>query len=147
MGIADWLGIGKTIAEPIKAVGDLYTTDKARIEANAKLQEADSKVIDSQTKLQEVTQKPQLALLEIDRILSMSSNIFKSGYVPLAGWTAGFLFLVYWFPQIIIATYVWGWACIESGRVTPFPIRPDEIMNLVYVMCAGGVHSLFKGKS
>ena len=37
MGIKDWLGLSsESIAKPIKALGDLYTTDKARIESETK---------------------------------------------------------------------------------------------------------------
>lgn len=135
MGIKDWLGIGSEIAKPIEAVGDLYTTDKARLEATAKLTEA-------QTKLTEVSQKPQLAFLEVDRILSMSSDFFKSSYIPMAGWTAGFLLLVYYLPQLVVMHYVWAKASIEAGRCSPFPMKPDDLLQLVYIMCAGGVHSI-----
>jgi hypothetical protein len=136
VSLGKWLGIGAEIAKPIEAVGDLYTTDKARLEATAKLTEA-------QTNLAEVTQKPQLALLETDRILAMSSNLFKSGFIPLSGWTAGFLLLVYYLPQLIVMHYVWAKHSIANGHCAPFPMRPDDLLHLVYVMCAGGVHSIF----
>jgi hypothetical protein len=132
MGISNWFGLGTEIAKPIEAVGGLYTTDKARIEV--------------ETKYQEVAQKPQMALLEVDRILSMSSNFFKSGYIPMAGWTAGFLLLCFYFPQIIISTYIWAGASFAANKVLPFPMKPDDILHLVYVMCAGGVHSLFANR-
>lgn len=135
MSLSDLLGAGKAIADPIKAVGDLYTTDKARMEAEAKLTDADSK-------FQEVIQKPRLSLLSIFQTLATSPNLFKSGYISLAGWTSGFLVLCYYFPQLMIMTYVWGKASIIAGQCEPFPMRPDDILNLVYVMCAGGVHSL-----
>lgn len=136
MSLRDWLGLGAEVAKPIEAVGDLYTTDKARIEANAKLTEA-------QAKFEEIKQKPQLAGIEVERILAMSANVFKSGYIPCAGWTAGFLMLVYYLPQLIVMNYVWAKASIVAGHCLPFPMKPDDILNLVYVMCAGGVHSIF----
>lgn len=139
MGISDWLGLGTAISKPIKAVGDLYTTDKSRLEAEAKLTEAEAKY-------ESVAQKPAMALIEVNRLFAMSTDFFKSAYIPLAGWTAGFLMLAYYFPQIVIITYVWGGECISTGIVKPFPMKPDDILNLVYVMCAGGVHSLFNTK-
>jgi hypothetical protein len=135
MGISDWLGLGKTVSEPIKAVSELYTTDKARLAAEAKLTEADAK-------FEDVKQKPKLALLEIEKILAMSSNLFKSGYIPAAGWTSGFLVLCYYFPQLVVMNYIWAKASIVAGHCLPFPMRPDDILNLVYVMCAGGVHNI-----
>ena len=128
MGISDWLGLGKAVAEPITAVSGLYTTDKARIEA--------------ETKYQEVAQKPQLAILETNRILALSSNVFKSGWPSMLGWTAGFLVLLYYFPQLAIMTYVWGKQAIATGIIKPFPMRPDEILNLVYLLFGFGTHNL-----
>lgn len=136
MGIKDWLGIGSAISKPIEAVGELYTTDKARLEATATLTEA-------QTKLVDVTQKPNMALLEVDRILSMSNNLFKSGFIPLSGWTAGFLLLVYYLPQLMVMHYVWARHAIDTGSCSPFPMKPDDLLHLVYVMCAGGIHNIF----
>lgn len=124
MGIMNWLGIGKDLAEPINAVGNLYTTDKARIEA--------------ETKLQEILQKPQIAQLENNKLLALSGKLFNSGWMPLLGWTCGFLILLYYAPQILIVTYVWGKVCIISGKPIPFPMKADEILNLVYLLFGMG---------
>lgn len=139
MGIADWLGLGTSIAKPIKAVSELYTTDKARLAAESKLTEADAK-------FEEIKQKPQLAQLENNKILSMSSNLFNSGGLALLCWTSGFLVLCYYLPQIAISTYVWGKASIAAGRCAPFPMKPDDIMNLVYVIYGYGIHHLVRKK-
>lgn len=139
MGIKDWLGIGTQIAKPIEAVGNLYTTDKARIEAEAKLKEAEAK-------LKEISQRPMLAQIDMNKILASSSNIFNSGGLALICWTAGFLLLLYYFPQILVATYVWGKASIATSKCAPFPIKADDIMNLVYVIYGYGVHNLIGKK-
>lgn len=130
MGIANWLGLGKDLAKPIEAVGNLYTTDKARLE--------------SQKDLEEIVQKPILAQLATNAIMASSSHLFNSGWQPMIGWTSGFLVLIYYFPQILIATYVWGGHCISSGIVTPFPMKPDDILNLVYLLFGFGAHSIAK---
>lgn len=130
MGIKDWLGIGSEIAKPIEAVGDLYTTDKARIEAN--------------TKLEDVLQKPVLAQIDLNKIFASSNNVFVSGWIPLLGWSCGFLLLAYYLPQIVIATWVWGHLCINSGIIKPFPMKPDDLMNLVYLLITSKIHSLIK---
>lgn len=128
MGIMNWLGIGKDLSEPIKAVGDLYTTDKARIEA--------------ETKLEEQLQKPVITQMANNAIMAASSSMFNSGWQPLIGWTAGFLVLIYYCPQIMIITYVWGSHCIDTGIITPFPMKSDEILNLVYLLFGFGGYSL-----
>jgi hypothetical protein len=130
MGLASWLGFGKEVAEPIRAVGDLYTTDKARIEA--------------ETKYEEIIQKPVLAQLANNGIMAAAQNIFEAGWQPLLGWTAGFLVLIYYAPQILIITYVWGRHCIDSGLVAPFPMKADDILNLVYLLFGFGGYSLAK---
>lgn len=132
MGVLNWLGIGKDIAEPIKAVGDLYTTDKARMEA--------------QEKLEGTLQKPQLAQLENNKLLILTGKLFNSGWQPLIGWTSGACVFLYWVPQLLIANYVWAHQCFELGRVVAFPIPPDDIYNLVWLLFGFGGYSLIKKK-
>lgn len=132
MGIKELFGLGDTIAKPIKAVGDLYTTDKARIEA--------------ETKLEEVQQKPTLAQIQTNSILAASQNVFKSSWQPLVGWSAGFLILLYYAPQLIIITIVWGGNCLDTGIITPFPMKPDELLNLVWLLFGFGGYSLINKK-
>lgn len=130
MGIMNWLGIGADIAKPIDSVSNLYTTDKARIEA--------------QTKYEEIVQKPVLAQLANNGIMAAAQNIFEAGWQPLLGWTAGFLVLIYYAPQILIITYVWGSHCVAVGVVSPFPMKADDILNLVYLLFGFGGYSLAK---
>jgi hypothetical protein len=133
MGIMNWLGIGDDLAKPIDSVSNLYTTDKARIEA--------------EKDYQDIVQKPVLAQASINAILAASTKLFNSGWQPLLGWTCGFLILLYYFPQITIATIIWGRGCFDTGIVSQFPIKPDDILNLVYLLFGFGVHSLVKPKS
>ena len=128
MGVSDWLGIGKAVSEPIKAASELYTTDKARIAA--------------ETEYQRVVQKPQLAQLETNRLYAISSHLFVSGWAPLLGWSCGFLVLAYYMPQIMIVTWVWGNQCLDTGVIRPFPMRPDDILNLVYLLFGFGTHHI-----
>jgi len=132
MGIKDWLGLGDTIAKPIEAIGDLYTTDKARIAA--------------QTQYESVVQKPQLSQLENNRLLILSGELFNSGWISLLGWTCGFLILLYYAPQIIIITYIWAKHCAKSGVPIPFPMKSDEILNLVYLLFGMGGLGVVKKK-
>lgn len=127
MGILDLFN-GKTIPDTLNAASNLYTTDKARLEAEGKLEE--------------IEQKPQLAQLNNNAIMAAASSFFNSGWQPLIGWTAGFLVLIYYFPQIMIITYVWGLECVRTKVVSPFPMKPDDILNLVYLLFGFGVQSI-----
>ena len=131
MGISDWFS-KDGIAEPIKAVGNLYTTDKARLEAEAKYEE--------------VAQKPLLAQISANAMMSVAKSLFVSGWQPLIGWTAGFLILIYYAPQIIIMTVVWGSNCLDQGVVEPFPMNADDLLNLVWLLFGFGGYSLIKRK-
>jgi len=128
MGILNWLGVGADLAKPIDAASNLYTTDKARLEAEKDLELA--------------AQKPELAQLANNAIMAASSSMFNSGWQPLVGWVAGFLVLLYYLPQLIIIECVWGYHCISTVSISPFPMAPDNILNLVYLLFGFGVHSL-----
>jgi|SRR6267154_4076952 len=128
MGILNWIGLGDQIAKPIDSIGKLYTTDKDRL--------------DAQLKHEEILQKTQSGQSEINKIFASSDGIFKSGWQPLIAWTCGFLVLLYYAPQIIIVMYVWGRSCILTGVVTPFPMKPDDILNLVWLLFGFGGYSL-----
>lgn len=132
MGLLNWLGVAKDIAEPIKAVGDLYTTDKARLEA--------------QGKFEEIQQKPQLAQLENNRLLILTGKVFNSAWAPLIGWTSGACVFLYWVPQLLVANYIWTVQCFTEGVVMPFPIKPDDIYNLVWLLFGFGGYSLIRKK-
>ena len=133
MGIMNWLGIGADLAKPIDSVSNLYTTDKARLEA--------------EKDLTEVVQKPQLAQLATNSILAASNSMFNSGWQPLIGWTAGFLVLLYYAPQIIITTYLWARLSFHANSVLPFPMKPDDLLNLVYLLFGFGIHSVVSRNS
>lgn len=82
----------------------------------------------------------------IDKIPSVLTTFFNSSYIPLLGWSCGFLILTFYFPQIIITTYVWGKNCIETGIVTPFPMKATDLHNLVYLLITSGVYACVKRK-
>lgn len=127
MNIFSWMGLGKDIAQTVDAVGNLYTTDKARLDGEQKLAE---------TLVPAATEQ-----LQNNRLMLAAGCFFSSGWQSLIGWTAGFLVLLYYAPQIIIATYVWGKLCLHTGNVNAFPIRPDDILNLVWLLFGfGGYH-------
>jgi hypothetical protein len=130
MSLLDWLGVG--IEKPVEAVGKLYTTDKDRLAGEAVLED--------------VQQKPQLAQIENNRLLILGGRFFNSAWQPLIGWTAGACVLIYWVPQLVVADYIWATQCIRFQALIPFPIKPDEIYNLVWLLFGFGGYSLLKRK-
>ena len=132
MGLLQWIGLGSEIAKPIDAVSNLYTTDKARIEA--------------ETKPEEVTQKVTLAQIDTNKILAASSNIFNAGWQPLIGWTSGFCVALYYIPQLLIINYEWSRNILTYHIITPFPIDPTDILNLVYLLFGFGAYHIVKKK-
>jgi hypothetical protein len=132
MSIMSWVGLGSEMAKPIKAVGDLYTTDKARIAAD--------------TELETAQQRRGLAQLENNRVMALASNLFTSGWQPMVAWSAGFCVALYYIPQLIIANIIWSNECFELGHVVPFPIDPTDILNLVYLLFGFGTYNIVKRK-
>ncbi len=130
MGLLSWIGIGADMAKPIEAASHLYTTDKDRLEAQAKLAE--------------VEQKPGLAQLENNKIMLASKRLFESGWQPLIGWTSGACVALYYVPQLIVANYVWIGNCLADNKVIQFPIPSDDILNLVYLLFGFGTYHLAK---
>lgn len=132
MSFLRWLGLGKSLAEPIKAVGDLYTTDKARIEAATKYELAE--------------QKRGLAQLENNRLMIQSAEFFQSAWPALIAWTAGACIALYYIPQLVILNYLWIKQSIELQTFIAFPLDPTDILNLIYLLFGFGVHNVIKNK-
>lgn len=128
MGLLDWLGAGKTLAEPIDAVGNalskVVTTDKDRLAAEATLEL--------------LRQQPGALQVELNKINAQSARFFDSGWRPMIGWTAGFCFALYWVPQLILADYVWLTMCIAKQTILPFPVKSDDITQIIYLMLGFG---------
>lgn len=134
MGLLGWLSMSspKDLAAPIEAVSDLYTTDKARINA--------------QTGLIAEVDKAIIAQTGVNAIMAQSTSFFVSGWQPMIGWTSGFLVLIYYAPQLIIINYLWAKACLLTGEIKPFPMSPTDILNLIYLLFGFATHSLLQPK-
>jgi hypothetical protein len=130
MGVLDWLGISKAVPETVKAVSDLYTTDKARMEATKSLIDAD--------------QRTDIESIKVNAIFAASERFFKSGFIPMTGWTVGFLILLFYAPQLIVNNWLWAKQCLATGKLVPFPMKPDDIMYLVGLVFGFHAHSIFK---
>lgn len=121
MGIKDWLGLGDTIAKPIKAVGDLYTTDKARIEA--------------ETNYEAIAQKPQLAQIGVNEIDAQSNSWFNSGWRPLCGYVCtASLAWTYLFQPIFIFIL-----SVAHGNIPVLQNNTGDIMPIITGMLGLGI--------
>jgi hypothetical protein len=132
MGLLNFLGLNTDIAKPIEAISDLYTTDKAKLAAEAALEE--------------VMQKRGLSQLENNKIMLMASNGFESLWIPLIGWTSGFCVALFYIPQLIVVNLEWSLQVLETHQITPFPIDPTDILNLVYLLFGFGTYHIAKKK-
>lgn len=132
MGIFSWLTSSPVadLAKPIDAVGNLYTTDKAKIEATKDLIHEENQT--------------QIAQAEVNKVYASSSYFFNSAWVPLLGYTCGFLILLYYAPQIIICTWVWGKTALATGVVKQFPMQASDLLYLIGLLYGVGTHSLVK---
>jgi hypothetical protein len=73
-------------------------------------------------------------------------NGFESLWQPLLGWTAGFCVALYYIPQLVVVNLEWSLQVLETHEITPFPIDPGDIMNLVYLLFGFGTYHLAKKK-
>jgi hypothetical protein len=81
----------------------------------------------------------------MDNEIMMRSRIFfESAWPALIGWTSGGCIALYYVPQLIICNYVWISTCLESHTIVPFPMNPENILNLVYLLFGFGSHNIIK---
>ena len=77
--IAGLFGAGKTIAEPVEAVGNvldkLFTSDDERL--------AHSEIVER------LRQQPGLAQVELNKVEAQHRSIFVAGWRPFIGWVCG----------------------------------------------------------
>ena len=132
MSIADWLGISKTIPKTVEAVSQLYTTDKARLEA--------------EKEIAQVIQKSDNLAGATNIVDAKSLAMFQSSWRPLLGWTAGACLALYYIPQILLTEYFWALQCIAKNAVVPFPMKADDILNLVYILLGFGAYRMIEKK-
>lgn len=132
MGLLNFLGIGKEISEPINAVSKLYTTDIQRLEG--------------EQKLDQILEQPQLAQIEVNKILASSNSIFEAGWEAWIGWISGLCVGLYYLPQITIIEYLWADNCFHAHKVLPFPMSSVDIFHLVSILFGAGLYKIINNK-
>lgn len=121
---------GDALAKPIDAVGNVLskvvTTDKDRLAA--------------EQAMEILRQHPHELQVEINKLEAQSTSLFKGGWRPYIGWICGTCIALYYIPQFLLADYLWFTQCLQQTKLLPFPINPDGLMQLVYLLLGFGAY-------
>ena len=120
MGLLDWI-----TPKTINSVSNLYTTDKARLQAESEILKAATPMVTAQ--------------LENNHAMIQSGKWYLSFWIALLGYTMGFCMALYWIPQLIIVNYLWIEQSLKLHKITPFPISDTSIMQVVMLLLGVGV--------
>ena len=139
----DLIGIGSIIESVGKVAGDLYTTDKERLQMAL-----EERKLDLEEK--KIDQATDLAQVDINKIEAASSSLFVAGWRPAVGWV-GVLGLAYQFLGYPLMQWVWsfGQGCdiIPKGLNPPPDLQTDQLMTLLAGLLGfGGMRSFEKHK-
>ena len=128
------LSIIKPDAVSKNVIGKIYTTEGEKLSA--------------QEMLERLRQNPQLWTSELNKINATDTRLFNSGWRPYVGWVCGICVALYYIPQFILADYLWVTMCLDRNAILPFPIDPDSLMQLLWLMLGFGAYRTaekFKG--
>lgn len=132
MGILDLIGIGNAISKPIEAVGSVLdkvvTTDKDRSNA--------------EQVMALIRQNPMLWQAVLNNFNATSSRFFDSSWRPFIGWVGGLCIALYFIPQFSFAAYLWVSLCTAKHEIIPYPIKADQLMELVWLLLGFGAYHI-----
>jgi hypothetical protein len=139
----DLIGIGNIIEGVGKVAGDLYTTDKERLEMALE----ERKLSLEEKKIDQAT---DLAQVGINKIEAASTSLFVSGWRPAVGWV-GVAGLTYQFLGYPLMQWVWAFGqgvdIIPKGLAAPPDLQIEHLMTLLAGLLGfGGMRSFEKSK-
>ena len=139
----DLLGIGSIIEGVGKVAGDLYTTDKERLQMAL-----EDRKLDLEEK--RIDQATDLAQVGINKIEAASTSLFVSGWRPAVGWV-GVAGLTYQFLGYPLMQWVWAFGqgvdIIPKGLAAPPDLQIEHLMTLLAGLLGfGGMRSFEKSK-
>jgi hypothetical protein len=139
----DLLGIGSIIEGVGKVAGDLYTTDKERMEMAL-----EERRLDLEEK--RIDQETDLAQVEVNKIEAASTSTFVSGWRPAVGWV-GVAGLAYQFLGYPLMQWCWAFGqgvdIIPKGLAPPPDLQVEQLMTLLAGLLGfGGMRSFEKSK-
>jgi hypothetical protein len=133
------LGIGSIVETVGNLIGDMYTSDKERMDAQL---EQDKLALEGR----KVDASLQIAQTEVNKEEAKSSSLFVSGWRPAVGWSC-VCGLVYQF----LFCPIFGWMASNiSGWSLPPSLDTDTLMTLLFGILGLGVYRTaekFKGVS
>ncbi len=111
--------LGPIIGEVLnRVIPDKAAAEKARVEVEGKLAEADI--------------KGQLAQIDVNKVEAAHPSTFVAGWRPFIGWVCGVALACYYIPMFIVGMGLWIWACIHAGALVPRPeLGIADILGLV----------------
>ena len=135
------IGIGSIIEGVGKVAGDLYTTDKERLEMALE----ERKLSLEEKKIDQAT---DLAQVDINKIEAASTSLFVSGWRPAVGWV-GVAGLTYQFLGYPLMQWVWAFGqgvdLIPKGLPPPPDLQVEQLMTLLAGLLGfGGMRSFEK---
>jgi hypothetical protein len=139
----DLLGIGSIIEGVGKVAGDLYTTDKERMEMAL-----EERRLDLEEK--RIDQETDLAQVEVNKIEAASTSTFVSGWRPAVG-LVGVAGLAYQFLGYPLMQWCWAFGqgvdIIPKGLAPPPDLQVEQLMTLLAGLLGfGGMRSFEKSK-
>jgi hypothetical protein len=139
----DLIGIGSIIEGVGKVAGDLYTTDKERLEMALE----ERKLALEEKKIDQAT---DLAQVGINKIEAASTSLFVSGWRPAVGWV-GVAGLTYQFLGYPLMQWMWAFGqgvdIIPKGLAAPPDLQIEHLMTLLAGLLGfGGMRSFEKSK-
>jgi hypothetical protein len=137
------IGIGSIIEGVGKVAGDLYTTDKERLEMALE----ERKLALEEKKIDQAT---DLAQVDINKIEAASTSVFVSGWRPAVGWV-GVAGLAYQFLGYPLMQWVWAFGqgvdLIPKGLPPPPDLQVEQLMTLLAGLLGfGGMRSFEKSR-
>lgn len=130
------LGIGSVIESVGKVAGDLYTTDKERMQLELEGRKLDQAI--------------DMAQIEVNKTEAQHSSVFVAGWRPAIGWI-GAAAMAYQF--LLYPLMLWGWTYLQGLGWIPKELAPPPVLDAdqLWVILSGilgiaGMRSFEKSK-
>ena len=130
------LGIGSVIESVGKVAGDLYTTDKERMQLELEGRKLDQAI--------------DMAQIEVNKTEAQHSSVFVAGWRPAIGWI-GAAAMAYQF--LLYPLMLWGWTYLQGMGWIPKELTPPPVLDAdqLWVILSGilgiaGMRSFEKSK-
>lgn len=111
--------LGGIVESVGKIAGDLFTSDRERLDAEIELRK-------QEIEAQKVDASIAIGQMEVNKVEAASSNLFVSGWRPACGWI-GAVAMAYQF--VLYPLLLWGWYWLQSRGVVPDGAKPPPMLD------------------